>query len=45
VILTTGEAHAAEEARDLCDDGPLPKPYHPTEVVRRINLLCARLSR
>lgn len=42
VILTASEARAAEEAADLCDDGPLPKPYHPREVVRRINLLRAR---
>ena len=39
VILTTGIAHAAGKAGDLCEAGPLEKPYHPTEVVRRINLL------
>jgi CheY-like chemotaxis protein len=42
VILTSGVARAAEKAGDLCDDGPLEKPYHPQEVVRRINLLRER---
>ena len=42
VILTSGIAKAAEKAGDLCDDGPLEKPYHPQEVVRRINILIER---
>jgi CheY-like chemotaxis protein len=42
VILTSGAARAADKASDLCDDGPLEKPYHPQEVVRRINLLRER---
>ena len=42
VILTSGVARAADKASDLCDDGPLDKPYHPQEVVRRINLLRER---
>jgi DNA-binding response OmpR family regulator len=42
VILTSGVARAADKAGDLCDDGPLEKPYHPQEVVRRINLLRER---
>ena len=42
VILTSGMARTAEKAGDLCDDGPLEKPYHPQEVVRRINLLLER---
>jgi CheY-like chemotaxis protein len=42
VILTSGVTRAAEKAGDLCDDGPLEKPYHPQEVVRRINLLRER---
>ena len=42
VILTSGATRAADKASDLCDDGPLEKPYHPQEVVRRINLLRAR---
>ena len=42
VILTTGPAGAADKAGDLCEDGPLEKPYEPPEVVRRINLLRER---
>jgi DNA-binding response OmpR family regulator len=42
VILTAGIAKAAEQAADLCDEGPLEKPYHPQEVVRRINILLER---
>jgi DNA-binding response OmpR family regulator len=42
VILTSGAARAADKAKDLCDDGPLEKPYEPQEVVRRINLLRER---
>jgi DNA-binding response OmpR family regulator len=42
IILTSGVANAADKAGDLCDDGPLPKPYHPREVVRRINILRER---
>ena len=42
VILTSGVNGAAEKAGDLCDDGPLEKPYHPQEFVRRINLLRER---
>ena len=42
VILTCGVARAADKAGDLCEDGPLEKPYHPQEVVRRINLLRER---
>jgi DNA-binding response OmpR family regulator len=42
VILTSGIARAAEKAGDLCDEGPLEKPYHPQDVVRRINILLER---
>jgi DNA-binding response OmpR family regulator len=42
VILTSGITRAAEKAGDLCDEGPLEKPYHPREVVRRINMLLER---
>jgi CheY-like chemotaxis protein len=42
VILTSGAARAAAKAGDLCDDGPLEKPYHPQEVLRRINVLRER---
>jgi len=42
MILTAGIARAAEKAGVLCDEGPLEKPYHPQEVVRRINILLER---
>jgi DNA-binding response OmpR family regulator len=42
VILTAGARRAADEASNLCEDGPLEKPYHPQEIVRRINLLRER---
>jgi DNA-binding response OmpR family regulator len=42
VLLSRGTANAAEKAGDLCEDGPLEKPYHPQEVLRRINVLRER---
>ncbi len=42
VILTSGVARVAAKAGDLCDERPLAKPYHPQEVVRRINILRER---
>jgi len=42
VILTSGVTRAADKARDLCEEGPLEKPYEPQEVARRINLLRER---
>jgi DNA-binding response OmpR family regulator len=42
VILTSGIAKAAEQAADLCDEGPLEKPYDPQKVVHRINILLER---
>ncbi|MGC1412126.1 MAG: response regulator [Acetobacteraceae bacterium] len=39
VILTGSATSTANKAHDLCDDGPLHKPYHPKEIVRRLNLL------
>jgi DNA-binding response OmpR family regulator len=42
VILTTGVHRAADKASGLCEEGPLEKPYHPQEIVRRINFLRER---
>ena len=42
VILTSGADKAADKAGDICDEGPLKKPYHPQEVVRHINILRER---
>jgi CheY-like chemotaxis protein len=39
ILLTSGIDKAADKAGDLCEDGPLEKPYHPQEVVRRIHIL------
>jgi DNA-binding NtrC family response regulator len=42
VILTSGIEAAAEKSKDLCDDGPIKKPYHPQDVAGRIKLLIER---
>jgi DNA-binding response OmpR family regulator len=42
VILVSGTRGAAAKAAGLCDDGPLEKPYHPRELIRRINTLSER---
>ena len=39
VILTSNADSVANKAKDICDDGLSQKPYHPHEIVRRINLL------
>lgn len=42
VILTSGVAGASEQAHDLCEDGPIGKPYHPKDVEARIRILLER---
>jgi DNA-binding response OmpR family regulator len=44
VVRTSSTAKLADKAGDLCDDGPLMKPYHPQELVRRIQSLRQRSS-
>ena len=39
VVLTFGIAKAAEKAGDICDKGPLERPYHPQEILKRIRRL------
>ncbi len=39
VILTYGPNAAADKAGELCDHGPLKKPFPPEEVVLRIRRL------
>ena len=39
IVLTFGVVKAAEKAAEICDDGPLERPYHPQEIVRRIKRL------
>lgn len=45
VILTSGVTRAADKAGNLCDDGPVAKPYQSHEIVRRINVLRERRRR
>jgi DNA-binding response OmpR family regulator len=42
VILTSGVVDAAEKSSDLCEQGPIKKPYPPKEVAARIHLLLER---
>lgn len=42
IIRTSSAAKLADKAADLCDDGPLLKPYHPQELLRRIQQLRQR---
>jgi DNA-binding response OmpR family regulator len=42
VILTSGVTGTAEQAHDLCEDGPIRKPYHPKDVESRIRTLVER---
>jgi DNA-binding response OmpR family regulator len=42
VILTSGIAGAAQESHDLCEDGPVKKPYQPQDIEARIRILVER---
>ena len=42
MILSSSVKLSADRAAHLCDEGPMERPYHPREVVRRIERL-ARL--
>jgi CheY-like chemotaxis protein len=42
VILTSGIAGAAKESHDLCQEGPIKKPYGPKDVESRIKVLLER---
>jgi DNA-binding response OmpR family regulator len=42
VLLVSGPDSAAGKAAELCDEGPLERPYHPKYVIRRINQLRER---
>lgn len=42
VVLTSGVAATAEKSKELCEDGPMKKPYRSQDVVARINLLLER---
>ncbi len=42
VILTSGVAGAAEKSKDLCEEGPMEKPYQAANVAARIRVLLER---
>ena len=42
VILASGVAGAAEKSKDLCEEGPVEKPYQAADVAARIRLLLER---
>jgi DNA-binding response OmpR family regulator len=42
VILTSGVSGAVQECHELCEEGPLSKPYEPKDVEARIKLLLER---
>jgi DNA-binding response OmpR family regulator len=39
IILTSSVESAAEKSKDLCEAGPLKKPYRTQDVAARIHLL------
>ena len=41
VILTGTVPRAVNAAKELCDDGPMPKPYEPRAVYDQIRRLLA----
>jgi len=42
VILTSGVAAAAEKSKDLCEEGPMKKPYRAEDVLSQIHSLLER---
>lgn len=42
VILTSGITGAAQESHDLCEQGPIKKPYQAKDVESRIRMLMER---
>lgn len=45
VMLVNGATMAANKAGDLCEEGPLGRPYHPDQVVKRLKFLFAKRRR
>jgi len=39
VVVAVGTANAVDRAAELCDAGPQERPYHPQDLLRRIQLL------
>ncbi len=42
MLLTTGAKMAATQGGELCDDGPIEKPYHHEQILKRLALLLQR---
>jgi len=42
VILSSGVAGASQGSHELCQDGPIKKPYEPKDVEARIRILLER---
>jgi DNA-binding response OmpR family regulator len=42
VILTTGIAGSVQQSHELCEEGPIKKPYEPRDVEARIKILLER---
>jgi DNA-binding response OmpR family regulator len=45
VLLTSGVARTTKAAGEICEEGPVAKPYHPKDIARRIHLLRERHRR
>lgn len=45
ILLAGTIDRATEKAAEICEDGPLPKPYHPQLLLDRIKRLRARRPR
>jgi CheY-like chemotaxis protein len=45
IILTTGLSMTAKKAGELCDQGPLGRPYHPELIVERLKVLFRKQQR
>jgi DNA-binding response OmpR family regulator len=42
VILTSGVSGAVQQCHELCEEGPIKKPYQPGDVEARIRILLER---
>jgi CheY-like chemotaxis protein len=42
VILTSGITGVAQQTHDLCEEGPIKKPYEPKDVEAKIKILLER---
>ncbi len=42
VILTSGIAGSVQQSHELCEEGPVKKPYDPKDVEARVKILLER---